>query len=118
LIIISATSRIKPAKANQVCYADGMSRRLFLRPTGRSSPAYREWLDYVVIEGGQIIGRMYEDPHAPAEVRWFWSITEYVDPRLCIDTNGRVPSLDEAKARFRLSWSRVSEASKHKEQQP
>jgi len=94
-----------------------MPSRLFLRPSGLSSPAYQDQLDYVVIEDGQIIGRMYEDPHAPAEVRWFWSITEYVDPALRITTNGRVPSLDEAKARFRVSWSKVRAASKQKEQQ-
>jgi hypothetical protein len=46
--------------------------------------------------------------------RWFWSITEHVDPALGIVTNGRVPSLEEAKARFESSWSKVREA---KEQQ-
>jgi len=28
---------------------------------------------------------------------------------LGIDTNGRVPTLDEAKAQFRSSWNRVCE---------
>ena len=73
---------------------------LSLRPTGLSSPAYRHQLDYVVIEDGQIIGRMYEDPHALADYRWFWSITEHIDPAHGIITNGRVPTLDEAKAHF------------------
>ena len=94
-----------------------MHPRLFLRPTRFSRPAYQDQLDYVVIEDGQIIGRMYEDRHVPADVRWFWSITEHVDPALGITTNGRVPSLDEAKARFRVGWSRVREASKQNEQQ-
>ncbi len=80
---------------------------LSLRPTGLSSPAYRHQLDYVVIEDGQMIGRMYEDPRAPADYRWFWSITEHVDPALRISTNGRVPSLEEAKTIFKASWGKV-----------
>ena len=39
------------------------------------------------------------------ELRWFWSITVYVDPALGVTTNGRVPTLEKAKARFRASWS-------------
>jgi hypothetical protein len=89
---------------------------LSLRPTGLSPPAYRHQLDYVVIEDGQIIGRMYEDPHALADYRWFWSITEHIDPALGVVTNGRVPTLDEAKAQFKSSWSNVREASKQNKQ--
>jgi hypothetical protein len=46
-------------------------------------------------------------------VRWFWSITAFhVDPTLGINTNGRVPTLEEAKAQFKSSWERVRAASK------
>jgi hypothetical protein len=90
---------------------------LALRPTGLKSPAFADWADYCVVEDGQVIGRMYEDRHAPADYRWFWSITEHIDPALGIVTNGRVPNLEEAKARFRASWSKVRVASKQKEQQ-
>jgi hypothetical protein len=34
---------------------------LTLRPTGLSSPAYADKLDYVVCEDGKVIGRLYED---------------------------------------------------------
>ena len=34
---------------------------LTLRPTGLSSPAYRDQLDYIVCEDGRAIGRMYDD---------------------------------------------------------
>jgi hypothetical protein len=27
-----------------------------LRPTGLSSPAYRDWLDYVIVEDGRDVG--------------------------------------------------------------
>jgi hypothetical protein len=53
------------------------------------------------MEDGQVIGRIYEDCHTPAEYRWFWSITEYVDPALGVTTNGRLPSREDAKARRR-----------------
>jgi len=76
-----------------------------------------EWADYCVIEDDQTIGRMYEDRHAAPDYRWFWSITEHADPALGIVTNGRVPTLDEAKAQFKSSWSSVREAREQKEQQ-
>ena len=47
---------------------------LTLRPTGLSSPAYRDWLDYVIVEDGRDVGRLYEDRHSKPELRWFWSI--------------------------------------------
>jgi hypothetical protein len=37
-----------------------------LRPTGLSSPAYRDWLDYVIVADGRDVGRIYEDPPHPA----------------------------------------------------
>jgi hypothetical protein len=73
---------------------------LSLRRTGLSSPAYRDLLDYVIVEDGRDVGRLYEDRHRRPELRWFWSITVYVNPNLDIVTSGRTPSLDEAKAQF------------------
>jgi hypothetical protein len=51
---------------------------------------------------------MYEDRYSPPELRWFWSIIVIIDSRLGIVTNGRTATLDEAKARLRDSWDRVS----------
>src|SRR4029077_19279930 len=34
---------------------------------------FRKGQDYIVIEDGQIIGRIYEMLFVPADVRWFWS---------------------------------------------
>ena len=67
---------------------------LTLRPTGLSSPAYRDWLDYVIVADGRDVGRVYEDRHSRPELRWFWSITVYVDPKQGINTRGRAASLD------------------------
>ena len=52
-----------------------------LRPTGLSSPAYADKLDYVVCEDGKVIGRIYEDWHTLPDLRWFRSIAVYVDPK-------------------------------------
>ena len=47
--------------------------------------------------GGRDAGRLYEDRHSRPELRWFWSITIYVDPKLGITTNGRVATIEHAK---------------------
>src|ERR1700730_3467097 len=62
---------------------------LTLRPTGLSSPAYRDWLDYVIVEDGRDVGRVYEDRHSRLELRWFWAISIYINPKLGITTSGR-----------------------------
>jgi hypothetical protein len=77
-----------------------------LRRTGLSSPAYRDWLDYIIVEDGRDIGRMYEDRHAKAELRWFWSITVYVKPMMGITTSGRAASIEAAKAEFLTNWQK------------
>ena len=91
---------------------------LWLRHTGLASPADADRADYLVIEHDKVIGRIYEERHVPEELRWFWSITAHVDPALGITTNGRVPSLEEAKAQFESSWSKVSESKQKERQQP
>jgi hypothetical protein len=74
-----------------------------------AAPAYADRPDYNVIEDGRIIGRMRF-----ATFRTMcagWSIAAFhVDPALWITTHNRVPSLEEAKAQFRASWSAVCEA--------
>ena len=68
---------------------------LTLRPTGLSSPAYRAWLDYVIVADGRAVGRIYEDRHTLPYPRWLWSITVYVDAKRVIITSGRAATLDE-----------------------
>jgi L-amino acid N-acyltransferase YncA len=80
--------------------------KLTLRPTGLSSPAYRSWLDYVIVEDGRDVGRLYEDRNSRPEYRWFWSITVYVDPKRGITTSGRASSIEEAKALFLRNWQK------------
>src|SRR5436190_13462194 len=77
---------------------------LTLRATGLSPPVYRDQLDYLVIEDGRAIGRLYEDWHALVELRWFWSITVFVGSRAGVATHGRVATLEQAKARLLSNW--------------
>jgi hypothetical protein len=77
---------------------------LTLRRTGLSPPVYRKWLDYVIVENGQDVGRLYEDRHSRPELRWFWAISIYVIPKLGITTSGRAPRLEQAKAQFLTNW--------------
>src|ERR1700730_13593354 len=82
---------------------------LTLRRTGLSSPAYRDWLDYVIVADGRDVGRVYEDRHGRPELRWFSSITIYVNPKRGITTSGRATSLDEAKSQFLSNWQSLYE---------
>jgi hypothetical protein len=82
---------------------------LSLCPTGLAPPAHADRPDYLVIENNETIGRIYDEgKYVPTDIRWFWSITAFhIAPALEITTNGRVPSLDEAKAQFRATWDKV-----------
>jgi hypothetical protein len=72
------------------------------------APAYQDWTHYTVIEDGDEVGRIYEDRAAPAEQRWFWSVTVDVNQVHGILTSGRTGTFEEAKAAFRTSWEKVS----------
>jgi hypothetical protein len=41
------------------------------------------------------VGRIYEDRHTLPDLRWFWPIMVYVDPKQGIKTNGHAASLHE-----------------------
>jgi hypothetical protein len=78
---------------------------LTLHRTALSSPVYCDWLDYIIVAHGRDVGRLYEDRHSP-ELRWFWSITTYVDPKLGITRSGHAASIEEAKAQFLANWQK------------
>jgi hypothetical protein len=82
---------------------------LTMRPTGSSSPADKDEIDFVIYEDGEAVGRIYEigGIGTPPDVRWFWSMTLLVDWRLGIVKSGKVATLEEAKARFRESLAKA-----------
>jgi hypothetical protein len=77
---------------------------LTLRPTRLSrDPDRHEWTVY---EDGQEIGRLYEDRTAShPEIAWFWSIIVMGPARHRVRTDGRAPTLEEAKAQFAAAWT-------------
>ena len=80
---------------------------LTIRPTGLASPAHHQCEDWIVFADGKTVGRIYQDASAPAELRWFWTITVYVHPDAGIITSGKAPTLERAKQAFLRSWKRV-----------
>ena len=67
--------------------------------TLRFTADYRDRLDYTIVEDGRRnVGRLYEDRHSRPELRWFWSITVYINPNLGITTSGRAPTMNEAES--------------------
>jgi hypothetical protein len=58
---------------------------------------------FIIVEHGRDVGRLYEDRHS-LELRWFWSITTYVDPKRGITRSGRAASIEQAKAQFLANW--------------
>jgi len=81
---------------------------LSMRKIGLSSPAYADWFDCIIYDDGRPIGRIYEDRHALPELRWYWSLTVLGAGHAGIPHNGRVPTLEQAKAELRrISRSRL-----------
>jgi hypothetical protein len=83
----------------------GAMMPLTMRPTGGHSPVYVDRQDWTILDEGQPVSRIYEDATA-ADLRWFWSVTVYVDPKTGIRTSGKVATLDDAKAQFEAAWRR------------
>jgi hypothetical protein len=81
---------------------------LTMRPTGGHSPVYADRQDWTIFDDGEPVGRIYEDVSAstPAELRWFWSVTVYVNPKESIVTSGKAPTIEAAKAALEASWRR------------
>jgi len=56
--------------------------------------------DYVVLDGGRVIGRIFLSPHAPPEHPWLWTITAPDLPPSAYN-HGYCATRDQAMANFR-----------------
>jgi hypothetical protein len=63
-------------------------------------------VDYIVIQDDRAVGRIYEDRQTLPDLRWFWSITIYVNPKRDINTSGRAAIPWSAKAQFLSNWQK------------
>ena len=78
---------------------------LILKRASKSRPS-GQWSDddYDVFDGEQHIGRIMWTHAAPADHRWFWTITVRV-PQSAYD-RGYAASREEAMAAFKARWER------------
>ena len=60
--------------------------------------------DYVVLDGGRVIGRIVLHPQGPEGEPWFWTITA-PDIPLSNDKRGYSPTRERAMVDFKAQWS-------------
>jgi hypothetical protein len=77
---------------------------LTLRPAGLSSPAYRDWLDYVIVENRRNVGRPYE---AALNCGGFGRSRSTSIPSSASQRAAGRQRSSGAKEQFRQSWERV-----------
>ena len=79
-----------------------MMANLTLSPT-RKYFGFGDKDDYVVLDGGRVIGRIFLHPQAPEGAPWFWTITA-PDLPPSIDKRGYCATREQAMADFKVRW--------------
>ena len=59
--------------------------------------------DYVVLDGGRVIGRIFLSPQGPEGRRWFWTITALEAPP-SVHNHAFSATREEAMAEFKARW--------------
>ena len=60
--------------------------------------------DYVVLDGGRVIGRIMLHPQAPEGQPWFWTITD-LEMKPSVDNRGFSLTREDAMADFKSRWT-------------
>jgi hypothetical protein len=60
--------------------------------------------DYVVLDGGRVIGRVMLHPQAPEAHPWFWTITAMEHPP-SVYNKGYSATREQAMADFKSRWT-------------
>ena len=81
-----------------------LTLRLTLRRTHIPDAGEKDWS--VVLDGGEIIGRIYRAPNRQGDP-WLWGLNKY--PSFAANS-GYAPNLDTAKAKFRVRWEALGPA--------
>ena len=88
-----------------LCCVKVQPMRLSLRHTGLAPPDPNRQ-DYVIIDDGREVGRLYEDRSTLPELRWYWSVLVIGAHQAGIDTSGRAATMEAAKAAFQANYRR------------
>ena len=59
--------------------------------------------DYVVLNDGRVIGRMFQQPQSPQGCPWFWTITAREHPP-SIHSRGYCATREQAMEHFKTQW--------------
>jgi hypothetical protein len=59
--------------------------------------------DYVVLDGGRCIGRIFLSPQAPPDRNWMWTITA-VEKQPSVHNSGYSATRDQAMSDFKSGW--------------
>ncbi len=59
--------------------------------------------DYVVLDGGRVIGRIFSAPQGPAGRNWMWTITA-PDIEPSVHNRGYSAAREQATADFKAQW--------------
>jgi len=78
-----------------------MTRTLILKKTGRHH-GESHWSDndYVVLDAGKVVGRVFRHPQAPQGQPWFWTITAREQPP-SVHNHGFSTSREQAMSDFK-----------------
>jgi hypothetical protein len=77
----------------------------FLLSPTRKHFGFGDKNDFLVLDGGRVIGRIFHHPQSPPMLSpWFWTITAPDTPPL-VDKQGCSATREEAMADFKTRWA-------------